>query len=135
GVNMGIAWNKNRALFLLAQMLGCEVGLLLEDDTHPVCNGWEAEWIEAANRWGHANWAGPGMRAQFLSGSGTAADPIRSRSVTAQCASYTRNALTYGGYFDSRFKGYGHEHVEHTRRLIRVGYGGADEFLDGQKRV
>ena len=44
-------------------------------------------------------------------------------------------ALTYGGYFDPRFRGYGHEHVEHTRRLIRVGYGGTDEMIEGQERV
>ena len=33
GVNMGIAWNKNRALFLLSHMLDCETVILLEDDT------------------------------------------------------------------------------------------------------
>lgn len=35
GVNMGIAWNKNRALFMLADMLECETVILLEDDTQP----------------------------------------------------------------------------------------------------
>ncbi len=55
--------------------------------------------------------------------------------VTAQCAAYSRDALTYGGYFDSRFKGYGHEHVEHSRRLVRVGYGGTDERRDGEDVV
>ena len=36
--------------------------------------------------------------------------------------------------FDSRFRGYGQEHVEHTRRLLRVGYGGTYEEIDGEVR-
>ena len=39
-----------------------------------------------------------------------------------------------GGYFDSRFRGYGQEHVEHTRRLLRVGYGGTHEDIAGEVR-
>jgi glycosyltransferase involved in cell wall biosynthesis len=135
GVNMGIAWNKNRALFLLSRMLDCETVILLEDDTQPSRAGWEAEWIDASRRWGHVNFAGSWMHVHSDSGAGTAADPMRSIHVTAQCAAYSRNSLTYGGYFDSRFKGYGHEHVEHTRRLVRVGYGGTDEIIDGKERV
>src|SRR3954471_19510474 len=48
GVNMGIAWNKNRALFLLSHMLGCETVILLEDDTQPDGPGWETEWMRGA---------------------------------------------------------------------------------------
>jgi glycosyltransferase involved in cell wall biosynthesis len=135
GVNMGIAWNKNRALFLLSHLLGCDTVILLEDDAHPATGGWESQWIAGAQRWGHVNYAGDWMREHFLSGSGTADDPIGSSMVTAQCAAYSRNALTYGGYFDPRFQGYGHEHVEHSRRLIRVGFGGTDEVDDGKEQV
>lgn len=135
GVNMGIAWNKNRALFLLSHLLGCETVILLEDDTRPTQPGWEADWIEATRRWGHVNHASDWMQPHILSGTGTIADPVLSRMVTAQCAAYSRDALTYGGYFDSRFKGYGHEHVEHSRRLVRVGYGGTDERRDGEDVV
>jgi len=135
GINMGIAWNKNRALFLLSQILGCETVILLEDDTQPVQPGWEDRWISAVQRWGHVNYAGEWMRDSFLSGRGTADDPISSSVVTAQCAAYSRAALTYGGYFDPRFKGYGHEHVEHSRRLIRLGFGGTQEQHDGQEQV
>ena len=124
GANMGVCWNKNRALFLLNQLLNCDVVLLLEDDSQPNRAGWEAEWIEAVRLYGHINYAGPWLRDHFISGSGTAADPIRASAVTAQCAGYGRACLTYGGYFDSRFHGYGHGHVEHTRRLVRTGYGG-----------
>ena len=135
GINMGIAWNKNRALFLLSQILGCQTTVLLEDDTRPAKPGWEAPWIAATRRWGHANFAAPWMGEHILSGAGTPDEPMVGKAVTAQCSAYSQDALTYGGYFDPRFRGYGHEHVEHTRRLIRVGYGGTDEIVDGNERV
>ena len=135
GINMGIAWNKNRALFLLSQILGCQTVVLLEDDTRPTKPGWESPWIDATRRWGHVNFAVPWMGEHILSGAGTPDDPMRAKAVTAQCSAYSHDALTYGGYFDPRFRGYGHEHVEHTRRLIRVGYGGTDEMIDGKEQV
>lgn len=135
GINMGIAWNKNRALFLLSQLLCCQSVILLEDDTRPVGAGWEDQWVMAALRWGHVNYAGEWIREHFLSGSGTADDPVHSKMVTAQCAAYSRTALTYAGFFDPRFKGYGHEHVEHTRRMIRIGFGGTDAVHDGREQV
>ena len=135
GINMGIAWNKNRALFLLSHLLGCETVILLEDDARPVEPGWENEWISAARNWGHVNYAGEWFRHLFLSGSGTLQDPVRSLSLSAQCCAYTREALTYGGYYDSRFRGYGHEHVEHTIRLARVGYGAEQELIENQKKA
>jgi glycosyltransferase involved in cell wall biosynthesis len=135
GVNMGIAWNKNRALFLLSHLLHCEAVILLEDDTSPANIGWENEWVLAARRWGHVNYAGDWMREYFVAGSGTPDDPFESTMVTAQCAAYSRTALTYAGFLDPRFKGYGHEHVEHSRRLIRVGFGGSDGQHNGRERV
>jgi len=135
GVNMGIAWNKNRALFLLSHMLGCETVILLEDDTRPDRASWEAEWIAAAERWGHANYARDFMQDRFVSGAGTASDPYLCKDVTAQCACFSSAALTYGGYLDPHFKGYGYEHAEHSRRLVRVGYGGTEQSIDGEQRV
>ena len=75
------------------------------------------------------------MKHLFLGGQGTAADPILCDAVTAQCAVFSRESLLFGGYYDSRFKGYGHEHVEHTRRLVRVGYGGTERRVDGKDEV
>jgi glycosyltransferase involved in cell wall biosynthesis len=135
GSNMGAAWNKNRALFMLSHLLGCETVILLEDDTQPDEAGWEAGWMEAVRRWGHVNYAGEWLREHFLSGSGSVNDPVLSKNVTAQCSAVSGAALTYGGYFDTRFKGYGHQHVEHTVRLIRVGYGGTLEQHEGRERV
>jgi GT2 family glycosyltransferase len=134
GRNMGIAWNKNRALFLLGAIVRCDVVILLEDDSFPTKDGWEQEWIQASERWGHANLAGEWFRDSFLKGTGTVDDPILSKDVSAQCSSFSRAALLYGGYFDSRFRGFGQEHVEHSRRLLRIGYGGSYEDIDGEVR-
>ena len=131
GPNMGIAWNKNRALFLLTMLLQCDVVILLEDDSSPVKDGWERVWIEASLRWGHINFAGEWLRRSFLRGSGTVDDPYLSTDVTAQCSGFSRTALLYGGYLDSRFRGFGQEHVEHTRRLVRIGFGGTHENIAG----
>lgn len=135
GRNAGVAWNKNRALFLLADLVGCDLVILLEDDTRPSRPGWEAPWIEVGLREGHVNLALDHFKEQFIYGSGTAADPIRSRFVTAQCTAFSRDALRYGGYFDSRYKGYGHQHVEHSIRLARTGYGGGDEMVEGSMQL
>lgn len=131
GRNMGVAWNKNRALFMLAELHRCDIVILLEDDAFPTRDHWEVEWMNAALRWGHANLAGTWMRENFLSGAGTLQDPIRSTLVTAQCSVFSREALLFGGYYDARFRGYGHEHVEHSRRMVRNGYGGSDEDVNG----
>jgi len=134
GRNMGIAWNKNRALFLLSAVVQCDAVILLEDDSYPTNDGWEQEWMQAAQSWGHVNLAGAWFNDSFLSGTGTVDDPILSTNVSAQCSGFSRAALMYGGYFDSRFRGYGQEHVEHTRRMLRVGYGGSYEEIDGEVR-
>jgi hypothetical protein len=135
GQNRGVAWNKNRALFVLSQMLACETVILLEDDTRPAAPGWETEWIAAAKRWGHVNAAMPWIRHHAISGSGSAADPLVSPHTTAQCASWSREALTFAGYMDTRFTGFGHEHVEHSFRMVRSGYGGCVMHLDGEDKV
>ena len=136
GRNMGIAWNKNRALFLLAELLRCDIVVLLEDDTSPAQENWELDWVNAGLLWGHANLAGEWMKEHFLSGTGTLDDPVHSTAVTAQCSVYSREALLFGGYFDPRFRGYGHEHVEHSYRLTRGGYGGGQKHLpNGEQRT
>jgi hypothetical protein len=124
GRNMGVAWNKNRALFHLAIVRACDVVILLEDDTSPSERDWQERWVEGALRWGHVNIAGEWFRSSFAGGAGTPENPILSEDVSAQCSAYTREALTYGGFMDPRFRGYGFEHVEHSWRLARHGFGG-----------
>ena len=124
GPNMGIAWNKNRALFFLHRILECDVVILIEDDCYPNQSGWEADWIEAARKWGHVNFGGGWFREKIVSGEGTVANPFVSASLSGQCAAFSDPALSICGYLDSRFKGYGYEHAEHSARLVRAGYGG-----------
>lgn len=124
GPNMGIAWNKNRVLFFLHRILECEVIILIEDDCHPNQRGWERQWIDGTRQWGHANFAGPWFQEKILSGDGSVANPFVSRSLSGQCAAFADRALSVCGYLDSRFKGYGYEHAEHSSRLVRSGFGG-----------
>jgi hypothetical protein len=124
GVNMGIAWNKNRALYLLGRVRGCDAVILLEDDTMPNASGWEDAWIDATLRWGHVSYAGKRVTPPNATGSGTPADPFIGVPVSAECCGYSAETLQWGGYFDTLFKGYGAEHIEHSRRLVRYGYGG-----------
>jgi len=126
GANRGVAWNKNRALYWLHAVAGCDPIIILEDDTFPLSAGWERDWIEGAVRYGHANLAGDWFSFWFKKGTGTPADPFYSRAATAQCSVFSREAMDAVGYMDTRFKRYGFEHAEHSFRLIRAGYGGDD---------
>ncbi len=131
GRNRGIAWNKNRALCYLLHATQAQTIVLLEDDTYPIAPGWEQDWIAAAARSGHANLAGSWFESDFLSGSGSVDDPVISRSLSAQCAVFSRSAVQEVGFFDTRFRGFGMEHVDHSRRLARAGFGGRMEMRDG----
>ena len=124
GSNMGIAWNKNRALFFLHRILECDVIILIEDDCYPNQRGWESDWIEASEKWGHANFGGAWFREKILGGEGTVQNPFVSASLSGQCVAFNDRALLVCGYLDSRFKGYGYEHAEHSARLVRAGFGG-----------
>ncbi|WP_156809381.1 glycosyltransferase family 2 protein [Saccharibacter floricola] len=121
--NRGIAWNKNRILFYLKEILKCDVIIILEDDMFPDSFAWEIDWIFAALRLGHINLAHPHQHADE-GGVGFWHDPVISYSLSGQCSAFAREALSYVGFLDPRFGRYGHEHVEHTLRFIRMGYGG-----------
>jgi glycosyltransferase involved in cell wall biosynthesis len=124
GPNRGIAWNKNRALFFLHQILECDVVILIEDDCYPNHRGWENDWVRAAEKWGHANFGAPWFSDKFLSGAGTLESPFICPSLSGQCAVFGDRALSVCGYLDSRFQSYGYEHAEHSSRLVRAGFGG-----------
>lgn len=132
GTNRGVAWNKNRGLFALAH-LGCDPLVLLEDDAHPSARGWERDWIEGTGTWHHLA-AHPKMASRAVSGAGTPADPFVSPVATGFCMSISAEVLELVGYFDSRFRGYGHEHADWTTRIKRAGYGFRTITLpDGRK--
>ena len=124
GKNSGVAANKNRALFYLQEINPCARILLLEDDTAPTMRGWERLWMDAVDKWGHANIATDAHVRYSVSGTGTLDDPMICTTISAQCSGFSREAIAYVGYYDPRYGKYGGEHVEHSRRLLRAGYGG-----------
>jgi Glycosyl transferase family 2 len=125
GANRGVAWNKNRGLFYLLNKTNCRVILLLDDDILPVVPGWESDWIEAAERFGHVNYMIPGLAATYvLAGDMTAASPGLATSCFGPLIGFTREACAYVGYFDVRFGRWGFEHADFTQRFARLGYGG-----------
>jgi glycosyltransferase involved in cell wall biosynthesis len=125
GRNRGIAWNKNRLLYVLREIRRCDVIILIEDDVMPCAPGWERPWVEAALAHGHVNYAIAWLRDGVLSGAGTPADPFVSEGLSGQCSAFSRTALRAAGYLDTRFRGYGFEHAEHSYRLARAGFGGS----------
>jgi hypothetical protein len=118
GPRRGCAWNKNRALSFLQTHTDCDAMLLFEDDTWPVGAGWDAVWTAAARRWQHVNYC----YGYSPAGGGTADDPYQGTAFGGHCTITTRAALGEVGYLDTRFIGYGCEHVEWTHRF-RARYG------------
>ncbi|MBV9757221.1 MAG: class I SAM-dependent methyltransferase [Alphaproteobacteria bacterium] len=122
--NMGVNWNKNRLLFMLHEIRKCDVVILLEDDSFPAAECWEANWIAGALRWGHVNNAGEWFAQTFMDGAGTVEQPYRCANVSAQCAAFSREALACVGFFDPELGNFGSAHWDHSLRMIRAGYGG-----------
>lgn len=118
GENRGVVWNKNRALYHFMSNTNCDPIILLEDDTYPVSDDWIAEWVSAAARWHHVNFSHPAILQSnaLVDGEGTSERPYIHRLVTGQCTAVSRKAMEIGGYLDTRFRGYGHGHVEWTKR-------------------
>ncbi|WP_048861032.1 glycosyltransferase family 2 protein, partial [Acidisphaera rubrifaciens] len=131
GPRRGTAWNKNRLLFYLVELARCDVVILLEDDTFPATRGWERDWILAAARHGHVNHAPAAIADTRLAGAGTGEDPYLAPMLTSHAAGFSREAVLFGGYFDTRFTFCGHENVEYAQRLLRHGYGGVQVAAHG----
>ena len=89
GVNMGIAWNKNRALFLLSHMLHCETVILLEDDTQPTASRLGSRMDAGRTTLGPCQLCRRLDDARISSGSWNRRRPGQSNMVTAQCAAYS----------------------------------------------
>ena len=126
GANRGVAWNKNRALFYLGVVLACEWVIIVEDDCAPKVQGWELPFVAATEQYGHIGGIDRVADMRDLSHvpPATPSHPYLCSEMSAQCNGYSREALNVVGFMDSRFGRYGHEHVEHTGRLVRAGYGG-----------
>jgi hypothetical protein len=124
GTNRGIAWNKNRGLYYLINVVRCDVVLLIDDDVMPICAGWERPWIEATCRYGHVNLGHPNHPETVLAGNGSAADPALATLIAGWAFSCSRQMLPQVGYLDLRFGRYGHEHSDFSFRAVRAGFGG-----------
>lgn len=117
GPRRGCAGNKNRALYFLQTYTNCDPILLFEDDTWPIATGWETVWVEAARLWQHVNYCYGWEPEDPPPGSGTADDPYQCFAFGGHCTVTTRRALAEVGFLDSRFVGYGWEHVEWSHRF------------------
>ena len=124
GPNMGIAYNKNRAIFYGREVVGCSHLLLLDDDIMPVEEGWELAWVDAIDRHGHVNFGAPDYDRFIVWGDKTPERPGLNSHVVGQCLGVSRDALVRVGYMDTRFGRYGYEHIDYSRRMARLGYGG-----------
>ena len=115
--NGGIARNKNRLLYRLFEIEKCDVVLLIEDDveiTEPDTVGWVLYWV--GDDW-HMNFRPD-------TGQDNPRNLRFSKDFGGWFSGYSRKSIDYAGYMNPHFQGYGYEHVEHTWRLIRHGYGG-----------
>lgn len=123
GENKGIAWNKNRAIYPLINKTDADIIIIMEDDCWPVDKYWLNMWSYCAKTFEHINYAHPELiknKKTIKFGKGTFDEPYTMNLVTGQCTAVSRNALNQVGYLDSRFKGFGAEHVEWSNRINKV---------------
>jgi glycosyltransferase involved in cell wall biosynthesis len=131
GTNRGIAWNKNRGIFYLMAVHGCDVVILLDDDMRPFVQDWHTRWVEAAAKLGHVNFLHPQLMPELVDTECTPASPGMSPKLLGPCIAFHRYAWHMVGYMDPRFGRYGHEHTEFTNRFLRNGFGGRQRPRDG----
>ncbi len=124
GVNKGIAWNKNRGIYYLANYTQADVFILLDDDTLPTMYGWDVEWGKAAQIHGHVTFVVPEWKNQLLYGDCNAQNPGISSLIAGSCIAVSRQAFPLVGYMDNRFGRYGHEHTDYSMRYVKAGFGG-----------
>lgn len=117
GDRMGCAWNKNRALNWLTTMTDADTIVLLEDDTYPIAPDWSAFWTQAARQWQHVNFCYGFQEGDIPPGVGSISRPWQCAAFGGCCTVTTRAALAQVGFLDTRFVGYGWEHVEWTHRF------------------
>lgn len=124
GENKGIAWNKNRGLYYLANYTSSDAFLLLDDDILPCMYGWDVEWRQGALLHGHINYVSDFIKPQVSFGQCIAHNPGLCPALQGPAIGISRESFPLIGYMDSRFGRYGHEHTEYTNRFIKAGFGG-----------
>ncbi|CAK7192865.1 hypothetical protein COMNV_01074 [Commensalibacter sp. Nvir] len=124
GANKGIAWNKNRGLYYLANYTQSEAFLLLDDDIYPTMYGWDVEWGKGAQLHGYISYAPKQWDEQKIFGNNTATDPAILPICARSSIAISREVFPLVGYMDNRFDRYGHEHTDYSSRFVKAGYGG-----------
>lgn len=124
GKNKGIAWNKNRGLYYLANYTSSDAFLLLDDDILPCTYGWDVEWCQGTLLHGHVNYVDDFVKSHVVYGQCTANNPGLCPLVQGSAIGISREVLQFIGYMDSRFGRYGHEHTEYSNRFVKAGFGG-----------
>jgi glycosyltransferase involved in cell wall biosynthesis len=121
GRNRGVAWNKNRALYWLMHRTRCEKLLLIEDDIYPVRPGWEQGWLEALDHLPHLNYTAEDTYPHAEAVIGQFQGYPVLNCVGGSLMAMTRAGVRKVGFLDTRFQGYGVEHVEYTQRFRHAG--------------
>lgn len=116
----GVARNKNRCLYRLFEIEKCDVVFLLDDDVFFTDEGWELPFIEAALKYGHIN----KHYGSHRSGEGTVSNPYIASEYGGHIIGLSKDAFAQVGYMHPRFKNFGLEHCDFTRRYCQNGFGG-----------
>lgn len=124
GPNLGVAYNKNRALFCLQD---CDFIALIEDDLIPISSGWFELYEKAVILTDIHYWSscrGPSVN-QFPDFDGFLKQnfltPIYAKIPRGDFTFISKLVLKTIGGFHPRFKGCGGAHQEHWQRAIRAG--------------
>lgn len=122
--NKGIAWNKNRGIYYLANYTSSDVFILLDDDCYPTMYGWDVEWGKAAQLHGCVTFIVPEWKDKLYYGDCNAFNPGISALIAGSCIAFSREVFPIIGYMDNRFGRYGHEHTDFSTRFVKAGFGG-----------
>jgi len=128
GDNLGVAANKNRALFALQN---CSTLCIIEDDLIPQSKGWYEIYEEAALASGISHFCRvqnkfveecvPEFQNYMRSKGFT---PIYSPSPRGDLTFITHDVIEKVGGFNPKFRGAGHAHGEWSGRVYRAGLTG-----------
>lgn len=129
--NKGIAWNKNRGLFFFLNVCKADYIILMDDDVIPTLVGWEMEWINAAQKFGHVSYLPPSYPCGTSHSPMTSNNPGIGSIVAGALLAQSAKALSGVGYMDTRFGRYGHEHSDLSIRFVRAGFGGVQSKANG----
>ncbi len=134
GRNKGIAWNKNRGLFYLTNIVRSKTIILMDDDVIPTKSCWDLDWIYACDRVGHINFIPPHYNSLTKSREKTPEKLGIGGMIGGMIMAQSADALASVGYMDTRFGRYGHEHSDFSFRFLRSGFGGFYYINDGIKK-